>query len=304
MLMELRQLEYLVAVAEEGGFTRAAGRLHVAQPGVSAQIKKLEGELGEPLLDRSGGQVTPTAVGAAVIAQARLALDAVTGIRDAVAAHAGLLQGRVSIGVIGSGVPDALPDLLASFARAHPQVELSLTEGRGGDRLAALLDGRSDLAVIGIVGDPPPGVETAVLTDEAIVAAVGADDPLARRRRVSLAELADRPLIALPVGTGLRAGIDDALQRAGLTPRIAYEAATPMLLGELAARGLGVALIPASVVAYVDGLVALELVRPALRGRVELAWPSARPVSPAGRALIAHMRAGLVPGSARGRSRG
>ena len=90
------------------------------------------------------------------------------------------------------------------------------------------------------------------------MAAVGPDDPLAGRDRVSLAELAGRPLIALPEGTGLRAGIDTALRDLGLAPRIAYEAGTPAMLGELAVRGLGVALVPASVVPFVDGLVAIE----------------------------------------------
>lgn len=292
--MELHQLEYLVAVADERSFTRAAARLHVSQPAVSAQVRKLESELGEPLLDRTPGGVRATMVGRAVLEHARAALAAVATMRDTVAAHQGLLRGRVTVGVIGSGLPPELPDLLASFARAHPGVELSLSEGRGHDRLAALLDGRSDLAIVGIVGAPPDGVATVVLRDEPTVAAVAPDDPLAGRKQVTLAELADRPLIALPVGTGLRAGIDDALAAAGLHARIAYEAATPAMLGQLAVRGLGVALVPASVVPFVDGLVAVDLVEPRLRGRIDLAWPSARPVGPAARALVDHVRAGLA----------
>jgi DNA-binding transcriptional LysR family regulator len=291
--MELHQLVYLVTVADEGSFTRAAARLHVSQPAVSAQIRKLEHELGEPLLDRAPPGVTPTDVGSAVLEEARAAMAAIGRIHETVSAHRGLLQGRVNVGVIGSGLPPELPDLLASFARAHPGVEVSLTEGRGAERLDALLDGRSDLAIVGIVGDPPPGIATQPLRDEPVVAAVGPDDPLAARARVHLRELAGRPLIALPHGTGLRAGLDAALVAAGIAPRIAYEAGTPAMLGELAVRGLGVALVPASVVPFVDGLVAIAL-EPALRGRVDLAWPSARPVGPAGRALIAHVRAGLV----------
>ncbi|MGI5127770.1 LysR family transcriptional regulator [Pseudonocardia sp. CA-107938] len=290
--MELHQLDYLVAVVDEGSFTRAAARLHVSQPAVSAQIRKLEHELGEPLLDRAPTGVRPTAVGEAVLAEARTAVAAIGRIRETVTAHRGLLQGRVNVGVVGSGLPPQLPDLLASFARAHPGVEVSLTEGRGAERLTALLDGRSDLAIVGVVGDPPPGIAAIPLSDEPIVAGIGPDDPLAGRARVHLAELADRPVIALPVGTGLRAGIDAALAAAGVAPRIAYEAGTPAMLGELAVRGLGVALVPASVVPFVDGLTAIDL-DPPLRGRIDLVWPSARPVSPAGRALIAHVRAGL-----------
>ncbi len=292
--MELRQLEYLVAVADDASFTRAAARLHVAQPGISAQIKKLETELGETLLDRSGRRVVPTPVGRSVLGHARAALAAVDRVRAAVAEHAGLLTGSVPVGVIGSGVPPELPDLLASFARAHPAVELTLTEGPGGDRLAALLDGRSDLAVVALVGEPPPGVASTVLRDEPVVVGVAADDPWAGRAGVPLAEVARRPLIALSEGTGLRAGLDAAFARAGLAPRVAYQAATPLVLGELAARGLGVALVPASVVPHVAGLAAVPLVEPQVRGRVDLAWPAARPLGPASRALLAHLRAGLA----------
>ncbi|SHK89634.1 transcriptional regulator, LysR family [Pseudonocardia thermophila] len=290
--MELHQLEYLVAVADEGSFTRAAASLHVSQPAVSAQIRKLERELGEVLLDRSAAGVRPTAVGEAVLAEARAAVAAVARIRDTVAAHRGLLQGRVRLGVIGNGLSPDLADLLAAFARAHPGVEVSVSEGRGAELLDALLGGRTDLAIVGIVGDPPAGIATETLSDEVVVAAVGPHDPLADRGEVTLAELAGRPLIAMPVGSGLRAGVDAALAAAGVTPRIAYEAGTPAALGELAVRGLGVALVPESVVPSVDGLVALAL-RPPLHGRVDLAWPASRSVAPAARALLAHLRSGL-----------
>src|SRR5215207_1517289 len=98
--MELRQLEYFVAVAEEGSFTRAAARVHVAQPGVSAQVRQLERELGQLLLDRSGRSVRLTEVGAAVLPYARAALEAVTGARLAVDEMTGLLRGHVAVGML------------------------------------------------------------------------------------------------------------------------------------------------------------------------------------------------------------
>src|SRR4051794_37700719 len=100
--MELRQLAYLVAVIEEANFTRAAERVHVAQPGVSAQIRRLERELGQPLLDRSSRPVRPTAAGAAVLPYARAALAAAAGARAAVDELAGLMRGEVSIGTVTS----------------------------------------------------------------------------------------------------------------------------------------------------------------------------------------------------------
>src|SRR5438270_8481792 len=112
--MELRQLEYFVAVAEERNFTRAAERVHVAQPGVSAQIRRLERELGQELLDRSGRAVRLTEVGSAVLPYARAALAAVEGARLAVDELTGLLRGHVRVGMVTSHDED-VPGLLAAF---------------------------------------------------------------------------------------------------------------------------------------------------------------------------------------------
>src|SRR5919199_6460816 len=101
-VMELRHLEYLVAVAEAGGFTRAAERVHVAQPGVSAQIRQLERELGQELLDRSGRGVRLTDAGAAVLPYAKAALRAIDDLRDVAEELAGLVRGRVRLGMVTS----------------------------------------------------------------------------------------------------------------------------------------------------------------------------------------------------------
>src|SRR5471032_2460506 len=98
--MELRQLEYFVAVAEEANFTRAAERVHISQSGVSAQVRQLERELGQPLLDRSGRSVRLTEVGEAVLPFARAALDAADGARLTVDQLAGLVRGQVKVGMV------------------------------------------------------------------------------------------------------------------------------------------------------------------------------------------------------------
>src|SRR6059036_3251846 len=110
--MELRQLEYFVAVAEEASFTRAAARVHVAQPGVSAQIRRLERELGHELLDRSGRDVRPTDVGAAVIEHARAALASIACARAVADEFAGLLRGRVAVGMLSGCNSTDVPRLL------------------------------------------------------------------------------------------------------------------------------------------------------------------------------------------------
>ena len=186
--MELRQLQYLVAVADEASFTRAAAQAHVAQPGVSAQIRRLERELGQVLLDRSGGTVRVTEAGAAVLPYARAALAAVAAVRDTVDALAGLTRGHVTAGIVGAiSSPDLdLPGLLAGFHRDHPGIEITLTEAGSDALIAALRAGRLDVALV--AGDPalPPELAAEVVVDEPLVIAVSRGDALARRKTVTL----------------------------------------------------------------------------------------------------------------------
>ncbi|MFL6075876.1 MAG: LysR family transcriptional regulator [Mycobacteriales bacterium] len=295
--MELRQLEYFLAVVEEGGFTRAAARLHVAQPGVSAQVRQLERELGEALLERSARSVRLTEVGAAVLPYARAALAAVAGTRQAVDELTGLVRGRVAMGSVTSSSL-TVPDLLADFHRAWPAVEITLVEANSDRLLAALQAGELDLALLAVPAGAPPGIETETVADEPFVAAVAPGDPLAGRTTVAFGTLAaGRDLICLPRGTGVRARLDEAYAAAGLPPRIAFEATDPAVVAHLAARGLGVAVLPRSLVAaHPDTLRAVEIIRPRLRGRLALAWRAGGAASPAARALIAHARTALAGG--------
>jgi DNA-binding transcriptional LysR family regulator len=300
--MELHQLEYFAAVADEGNFTRAAARLHVAQPGVSAQIRRLERELGEELLDRSGRIVRLTEAGAAVLPYARAALEAVAGARLAVDELTGLLRGHVTVGMVASLSVLDVPGLLAAFHDDHPAVEITLTEASAASLAQGLREGRLDMALTSLGTAPPPGIATQVVTDQPLVAVVGRDDPLAGRATVTLADLSDRALISLPIGSGLRSLIDEACAAAGLSPRIAFEASEPPVLVKLAARGLGVAIVPASAASTPAGdVAAIEITRPQLRGRIALAWRAEGPVSPPARALITHARKSLTPAPA-GRS--
>jgi DNA-binding transcriptional LysR family regulator len=290
--MELRQLLYLVAVVEEASFTRAADRVHVAQPGVSAQVRRLERELGQELLDRSGRTVRTTAAGDVVLPYARAALAAVEGARSAVDELAGLVRGRATVGtVVGCGAV-GLPEVLAAFHRAHPGVEIALTEG-GSDRLlAGLLDGQLDLGLVGLAGLPDPGVEVQVVVDERLVVGVPVDDPWPETPTVTLAELGQRAVVSLPGGTGLRAALDGACAAAGVTPRIAFESSDLGVVADLAAQWMGVAILPESVGAGHPVLRGVP-VEPEVRSNLALAWRAGGPSSPAGRALVAHARAAL-----------
>ncbi|MFD8206739.1 LysR family transcriptional regulator [Streptomyces sp. NPDC059695] len=299
--MELRQLRYFVSVVDEGGFTRAATRLHLAQPGLSAQIRQLEKEVGQPLLDRSGRSVTPTEVGRAVLPFARAALAAADAVRETVDAYTGLLRGRVTLGLVSGATGHAfdIAAFLADFHADHPSVEVALTEDSTERMQAALLAGELDIAFLGTAEDaPPPGAEFQLLIDVPLVAAVAPDDPLLAHvggTSVPLADLRERPLISLPRGTGVRAALERGGARAGFRPRVTFEAAAPHVLAQLAARGLGIAVLPAGEADVPLGgrLRTLRIVEPEMRARVVLAWQAAGPSSPAARVLLDRLRESL-----------
>jgi DNA-binding transcriptional LysR family regulator len=304
--MELHQLEYFVAVAEEASFTKAASRVHVAQPGVSAQVRRLESELGQRLLDRSGRSVRLTEAGSAVLPFARAALDAVASARLAVDELAGLVRGQVTVGMVSGCALPALAELLAGFHHKYPGVAITLTEDNS-DRLVEMLgDGRLDLALIGSAGTGgSTGISTAVLIDEELVAAVAPGHPLAGKETVTVKALRDVPLVSLPRGTGVRAALDAACAATGFEPRIVFEASALPMVIQLAAQGLGLAVVPASVAAAPDGPavpqpadapVIVPIAHPSVRSRLELAWPEAPSGNPAARVLIEQVRALGSPG--------
>ncbi|WP_040777336.1 LysR family transcriptional regulator [Nocardia pneumoniae] len=295
--MELRQLRYFVTVAREASFTRAAARLHLAQPGLSAQIRQLERELGQPLLDRGGRTVRLTEVGAAVLPHAEEALAAAERITRTVDEFTGLLRGQVRVGLIsGAAVEEFdVAAVLADFHDDHPQVAISLSEDTSERMLAALGRGELDIALVGLTGaELDPGIGIDVVLDTAIVAAVPVADA-DYDAEIPLAALRDRPLICLPPGTGIRGVFQRACAAAGFEPSIAYEAAAPPLLLRLAARGLGVAVVPALTTqeAAAFGVRAVRIVEPELCGQLALAWRTHHPSSPAAKVLLGQLRIAL-----------
>jgi DNA-binding transcriptional LysR family regulator len=293
--MELRQLEYFVAVAEEANFTRAAARVHVAQPAVSAQIARLERELGQSLFDRSRREVRLTTAGESALPHARAALAAVADVRTAVAEVGDLVRGSVTVGTVTAHDFD-MPALLAEFHRAHPGVDITLSTDNSDALIDGVRTGRLDVAIVSVGAERPPGLNAEVLTDQRIVAAVSGDDPWRSRRVIALGDLADRAVIALPPGTGIRYLLDRACAEAGVELRVAFEASTPHALADFAERGLGVAVLPESVAATRPGLRSL-VIRPQLRGRLVFAWRSGGPMSPAARVLVEMARRRLRVGA-------
>jgi len=285
--MEIRQLRYLVTIVEAGGFTRAAERVHVAQPGVSAQIRQLERELGQELLDRSGRTVRLTDAGAAVLPHARAALRAIDDLRDVADEMAGLMRGRIRLGMVTScGVPD-MPALLERFHRDYPGIDISLVEDNSHALMDRVRDGTLDVALVALGMKDPEGLALSVIADEELVAVVAYGEPLSKQDTVGLGVLVDHTLISMPSGSGMRGVLDELCTAAGVKPRIGLEATNPQMLATLAARGLGVAIVPESTaLEHEHHLHAVRIVRPSLRGRLALAWRTDGQRSAAARALV------------------
>ncbi len=283
--MELRQLEYFVAVAEEANFTRAAERVHISQSGVSAQIQQLERDLGATLIDRSSRSATLTAAGAAALEHARGALASADAVRQAVDEVSGLMRGRLAVGMVTACTITGLFDALAAFRLAHPGVEISLIEDNSDRLIERVRAGAADVALIGTAGAPPHGLHALPIVNERLIAAVPASHPLAKRQSVTLADISPYPIVSMPQGTGIRTVFDQACATNGIRPSIALQASAAAAVRDLAARGLGVAILSESMVANDDerlkALVLDDINTPAL---LALIWRTT--TSPALRALL------------------
>jgi DNA-binding transcriptional LysR family regulator len=294
--MELRQLGYFLAVAEEANFTRAAERVHVSQSGVSAQVRQLERDLGAPLIDRSGRVATLTAAGAAALPHARATLAAATAVRQAVDDVTGLVSGRIVVGMVTACTVAPLFDALAAFHLAHPGIEIALVEGNSDWLVEQVRTGAADVALIGAAGAPPEGLDALTIISEGLVAAVSPGHPLAGRETATLAEVTRYPIISLPPGTGVRAVFDQDCAAQGRRPEIAFQASAPGAVADLASRGLGVAILTETMAAGFSGqlsaVVIKDVATPAL---LALVW--ARAESPALRELLVHSRQAFAPQS-------
>ncbi|AXB44036.1 LysR family transcriptional regulator [Amycolatopsis albispora] len=242
----LRRFEYLVAVVDEGSFTRAAERLHVTQPALSHQIRALEHDAGGALLERLPRAVRLTAMGRAMLPHARAALADAERAVCAARQAAGLEAAELRVATVYSVSLGVLPPVLREWSRRHPGVAITLFEHRHtGELREAMLAGQADLAV----GPRPDGWEGPVRTlgEEDFVVVLAANDPAAQGKSVRLADLADRGWVHYAPENGLAEVLDQACAAAGFTPRAAIRAAQTAAVPLLAAAGLGPALVPSNV---------------------------------------------------------
>jgi DNA-binding transcriptional LysR family regulator len=246
--MELRHLRYFLTVAEELNFSRAARRLHIAQPPLSQQIRHLEDELGLQLLERGSRPLRLTEAGRFFRTQA---LEILAKLDEAVAGTRRIERGQVGwlgVGYTGSAMNVLMPPVLRRFHAEHPGVEVLLFEMLLAEQATALLDRRIHVGFV----RPTLGVSELTeepLYDEPIVVAVPSDHPLADRAQIALADLADEPIVLY--GGRTSRGIDShyllSLFRAGgVEPKVAVEAQYAESALGLVAAGLGLTLTAAS----------------------------------------------------------
>lgn len=278
MTFSLDQLRGLDAVARTANVTRAAAELFVSQPTLSRQLAALETEVGAPLLDRGPSGVTLTAAGEALVPIARRMLADAEAVRTEMRAFAGLERGRVVLGAPPTLCVSVVADALGEFCAAHPDVEVVVREAGSRELRDELAEGGLDLALT-VTRDrarpDPVLLAVPLFTEELVVASSAAAPPptLAGADAaggLTLAALAQLPQVVFNRGYDLRVATDAAFTSAGLTPRVAVEGAEMDAVLRFVERGIGVAVVPTTILLGRPGLRGTRLRRPSLTRTVEL----------------------------------
>jgi DNA-binding transcriptional LysR family regulator len=299
--MDVRQLEYFVAVAEELSFTRAAARCHVVQSALSYQVARLEREHGVTLLERTSRSVRLTAAGELLLPRARAVLAELDTARAELAELTGVVTGRLRIGLVGSTGPAApvVERTLAAFHHRHPAVEIAIRDTGSRHMAEQVRAGELDVAFVGLFADQLPGdLAHRILADEPLVAAVPRNQPLAQAPADLTALAAQSAFIEMRPESGLRSQVDAAFARAGVTRRVAFELSASDAVVRFVALGFGPAIVPHSAAAArPDDVTVLELADPAARHPISLIHRHPEPSAPSARAFLALLTTMEMPRS-------
>jgi DNA-binding transcriptional LysR family regulator len=239
--MELRHLEYFIAVAEEKSFSQGAKRLHMAQPPLSMQIKGLENELGAPLFNRLSRGVSLTEVGRLFLEEARCILNRAKTARQNIQLAVRGIIGSISIGVVPTIVDDQLAVFLQEFRSRHPKVSLDIHEIHSTDQISALLKDQLD---IGFLRTPinEPELETLYVSEESMILAVPSNHPFARLKRIDWKLLDGQPLVILdtPHATAFNHQFLAICQEQGVSPVIVQYSHSIHMKMWLVSAGFGI----------------------------------------------------------------
>lgn len=273
--MNLEQLQSFRAVAETGHFTKAAADVHLAQPTLSRQISALEGELGATLFNRARGNITLTAAGEALLPVASRMLADAEYIRVQMQELAGLRQGRVRLGAPPSMCVSVVAEVIGPYHREYPGVDLHLREAGSRHLLNDLVGGTLDLALI-VASDHDPGSTEALdhiplLVEELVVISADQQRFEGYGSELALRELATLPQIVFSESYDLRTTTMDAYRQQDLSPKVVVEGAEMDAVLRFVERGLGVAVVPATVLLDRPGLYSRRFNQPSLTRTISLA---------------------------------
>jgi DNA-binding transcriptional LysR family regulator len=256
MTVSLRQLEYFVAVVDDGSFTTAAARLHVSQPGLSHQIQALERQLGGPLLERLSRGVRLTPAGRIALPPARTSLAHAERARTGALRASGIDAGELHVGTLYSISVGILPAALRTWRATFPDVQVRLVEfRRSGDLIAAMEAGQADVAV----GPTPPGWEgptREIGAEQFVITAAPGTILAGTPPSVRMSDLAEQLWVHYTPPSGLADILDAACEQAGFQPRVAVRTEQSASALNLSQAGLGITLVPGNVIpAHFDGTV-------------------------------------------------
>ena len=242
--MNLRDLQYLVAIDDLKHFRKAAEQCHVSQPTLSGQLKKLEAHLGVQLVERSNRTVFLTEVGAEIAARARVVLAEARGIEELAQAHANPMSGRVRTGLIPTVAPYLLPLIMGPIKKAWPLLELQLVEGQTSELVERLHKGDLDLLILALAVPGTEGFDALALYEEPFLLAVPHDHALAARTSVREDDLTDQHILLLEEGHCLRGQALDLCRSNGARTADGFGATSLETLRAMVGAGEGITLVP------------------------------------------------------------
>lgn len=242
--MELRQLQYVIQIAMEKNFSRAAEKLHIAQPSLSQQLAKLERELGIRLVERTTNSVELTHAGSAFVEQAQKIIDAVEQLKQEMEDIAQMRKGKLVVGSLPITGSHVLPLVLPVFQAKYPEIEINLVEETSANLEQLAAQGHTDISLLSLPLQDPSLVYEPIIEETICLAVPPMHRFASRTDGITLHELKDEPFIILKKGQGFRKIALDLCADAGFVPRIVFESSNIETVQSLVAADMGIAFVP------------------------------------------------------------
>src|SRR6266446_6953261 len=303
--MEIHQLRYFVAVAEEGSFSRAAGKVRVAQPSLSQQIRKLEAEVGQPLFDRLPRSVVLTEAGRCLIDYARQILASIGDAQRCVDELKGKIAGRVAVGAIPTIAPYVLPELVVTFQEHYPEVTLEIVEDVTEGITRRIEAGELDVALASTCR-PSPTLRRESLGTEPLLALVSEEHPLAKKDLVEFDDLKSHRFLLLHEMHCLSQQVNYLLESRRLRPEIALAGSQLTTIANMVAAEIGISIVPQMMVKHqaIPGCVSLPFAPPVPERELNLLYNPLRLQTTRANTLSISAGSELTPMSTLARRRG